>query len=133
MTDITEYVINAVVQRVKGEVSDVTNRVYFEPPQKTVFPYIQFNFTVEALPIKDLDALNYIITFNTYAQRGSDGALVSATRIAKKIYDALNDYNLSLSQGSAYSCTHDGFSTAFTAEDGRTVVHVSRFKILTTN
>lgn len=133
MTDITEYVINAVVQRVKSEVSDVVNRVYFEPPQKTVFPYIQFNFNVEALPIKDLDALNYIITFNTYAQRGDDGALLSATRIGKKIYDSLNDYNLLLSQGSAYSCTHDGFSTAFTAEDGRTVVHVSRFKILTTN
>lgn len=133
MTDITEYVINAVVTRVKSEVSEVSNRVYFEPPQKTIFPYIQFNFNVEALPIKDLDALNYTITFNTYAQRGSNGALLEATRIAKKIYDALDGYNLSPSQGSVYSCKYDGFSTAFTAEDGRTVVHVSRFKILTTN
>lgn len=133
MTDITEYVINAVVTRVKSEVSDVSNRVYFEPPQKTIFPYIQFNFNVEALPIKDLDALNYTITFNTYAQRGSNGALLEATRIAKKIYDALDGYNLSPSQGSVYSCKYDGFSTAFTAEDGRTVVHVSRFKILTIN
>lgn len=133
MTDITEFVINALVQRVKNEVSDVINRVYFEPPQKTIFPYIQFNFTVDNLKIKDRDALNYTVTFNTYTQRGANGALLEATRIGKKIYDALNDYNLSLLQGTVYSCTYDGFSTTFTAEDGRTVVHVSRFKILTIN
>lgn len=133
MTDITEYVLNAVVARLKSQVSDVSNRIYFEPPQNTIFPYIQYNYSVESLPIKDLDALNYIITLNVYAQRGAGSALLTVTRIAKKVYDALNRYNLILSQGTAYSCRHDGLSTPFSAEDGRTMVHVSRFKILTTN
>jgi hypothetical protein len=133
MTDITEQVISSIVARLKTQVSDVNNRVFFEPPQKTVFPYIQFNFNVEALPVKDLDALNYTITFNVYSQRSATGALLEATRIGKKIYDALNNYSLSLSQGNAYYCGYDGFSTAYTAEDGRTISHVSRFKILTIN
>lgn len=133
MTDITEQVINAVVFRVKNQVSDVSNRVFFEPPQGTIFPYVQFNFNVEALPVKDLDALNYTITFNAYSQRANSGALLEATKIGKKIYDALNNYSMPLSLGGAYYCGYDGFSTAFTAEDGRTIVHVSRFKILTIN
>jgi hypothetical protein len=133
MTDITENVIDALITRVKSQVSDVSNRVYFEPPQKAIFPFINFNFTVESLPIKGIDALNFTVTFNVFAQRGASGALVQATRIAKKIYDALNDYVLTLSLGECYSCNYDGFSTAFTLEDGRTINHVSRFKILTTN
>lgn len=133
MTDITEYVINAVVARLKSEVTEVSNRVYFAPPQKTIFPYVQFGFTIDALPIKGLDALNYTITINTYAQRGTDGALAEATRIGRSIFGALNNYALSLSSGLVYSCTYDNFSTAFVVEDGRTVNHVSRFKILTTS
>jgi hypothetical protein len=133
MTDITENVITALVNRVKSQVTQVINRVYFEPPQKTIFPFINFNFTVESLPIKDIEALNFVVTFNVFAQRGENGALVEATRIAKSIYDALELYDLPLSVGNCYSCRYDGFSTAFTVEDGRTVNHVSRFKILTTN
>jgi hypothetical protein len=133
MTDITENVITALVNRVKSQVTDVSNRVYFEPPQKTIFPFINFNFTVESLPVKDIDALNFIVTFNVFTQRGVTGALNKATQIAKKIYDALNNYNLTLSLGNCYVCVYDGFSTAFTVEDGRTINHVSRFKILTTN
>ncbi len=133
MTDITENVITALVARVKSQITDVNNRVYFEPPQKTIFPFINFTFTVESLPTKDIDTLNFIATFNVFAQRGTNGALVEATRIAKKIYDALENHDLQLSSGVAYSCRYDSFSTAFTIEDGRTVSHVSRFKILTTN
>lgn len=132
MSDITESVINAVVQRVKSQVTDVSNRVYFEPPQNTVFPFIQFNFSVDALPIKDIDAHNYTITFNTYVQRGGSGALLVATRIGKKIYDALNNYDISIVTGDAYACFFDNLATAFTAEDG-VVVYVSRYKVLTTN
>jgi hypothetical protein len=133
MTDITESVITSLITRVKSQVTDVSNRVYFEPPQKTIFPFINYSFTVEALPTKDIDALNFIVTFSVFAQRGSSGALNKAVQIAKQIYDALEGYDLTLSVGNCYSCRYDGFSTAFTVEDGRTVNHVSRFKILTTN
>lgn len=133
MTDISEQVIGAVVARVRSQVTGVSDRVYFDPPQKTVFPYIEFNFSYDALPVKGVDALNYTITFNAYAQRGAVGALLGATRLGQDIFDALNRHDLQLSQGDCYSCRYDNLSTAFEAEDGRTIVHTSRFKILTTN
>ena len=133
MTDITQEVIEAVVARVKSQVSDVSNRVFFEPPQKTQFPYIRFAFSVSDILMKDGNGQEFQFTFSTYTQRGAVGALTAATAIAKKIYDALDKYDLTLAVGNAFCCHWDGLSTAFTEEDNRTIQYVSRYKILTTN
>jgi len=133
MSTVTESVIKAVVSRVKSQVSDISNKIFFEPPQKTDFPYMQFTFTVADIPIKDANAQSFQVTFNTFCQRTSDAALVSATRINKKLYDAFDNYALTLDTGHAFASHWDGLETYFPEEDGRTVQGVMRFKIMTTN
>ena len=135
MTDITEEVIVAVVDRVRDQVSDISNRIYFEPPQRTIFPYISYRFDINDVPMKTTQGQELIFTFSVFTQReGNNSAILSATRIAAKLYDALEKYNdMVLTAGEVVCCNWDGFQTAIPEEDGKTVQMVSRFKIFATN
>lgn len=137
MTDITEEVVVAVVSRVRSQVSDISNRIYFEPPQKVAFPYISYRFDVNDVPMKTTQGQEIIFTFSIFTQRentSSSSAILSATRIAAKLYDALDKYNdMPLTVGETVCCNWDGFQRAIPEEDGRTVQMVTRFKIFATN
>ena len=136
MTDITEEVVIAVVNRVRSQISEIANRIYFEPPQKTAFPYISYRFDINDVPMKTTQGQEFIFTFSVFAQResNSSSAILSATRIAAKLYDAFDGYNdMSLSAGEVVCCNWDGFQNAIPEEDGRTVQMVTRFKIFATN
>lgn len=134
MADITEKVLTAVISRLKDQVSDISDRVYFEVPQNTMFPFVAYNFTVRDIAYKDLTAQEFEITFSVYTQRSdASSALLQSTRIASKIHNTFDNYDLTVSDANVFGCFWSGLNAAFTEEDGRTVQHVTRIKIMTTN
>ena len=135
MTDITKEVVVAVVSRIRSEITEISDRIYFEPPQKTAFPYISYRFDVNDVPMKTTQGQDFIFTFSVFAQResASSSAILTATQITAKLYDAFDKHNLSLTAGHVVCCQWDGFQTAIPEEDGRTIQMVTRFKIFATN
>jgi len=136
MTDITKEVIIAVVSRIRSQIAEISNRIYFEPQQKTAFPYISYRFDVNDVPMKTVQGQEFIFTFSVFTQRESlsSSAIESASEITSKLYDAFDKNNdLTLTQGEVVCCNWDGFQRAIPEEDGRTVQMVTRFKIFATN
>lgn len=133
MSDITNDVVDSVVARAKEVATCVSNRVYFEPPQRPTFPFISFKFTSNDIEMKTGNGAEYQFTFSIYAQKRATSALAQCMFIAKALYEGFDKYSLPLSGGNAFCCHWDGLSAPFTEEDDRTIQYVTRYKILTTN
>lgn len=133
MTDITEYALQSFRSRIVDQVSDLSSRVYTNPPQKASFPYVYIEWICNDIEVKGYDMQEWFFTCHIYAQRGTKSAIDACLDLKREMHNALNNYNdLVLSIGNTVSLTYEG-ATPIPEDDGKTYHIAVRYKLIASN
>ena len=119
----TQVGILSALKANSGVTSLVPNRIYDEPPQDVVFPYLRFN-TIQPNAFDTDTAQGALVDISLEAHSGSGSGRVEATRVAEAVQAALHrqeafvsiaGYNLVELIFEAISVTRDSEGRGFTA------------------
>lgn len=120
---------SAVIARLKvdaGVRALVGERVYDEPPQAVVFPYLRLG-NVEVSPLRMDGYRDFTVTFSVEAHSRPASGRVEATRLAEAVATALDDTALAVAGFSTDWCWF--LTQAVTrAGDGRTYLATVAFE-----
>jgi hypothetical protein len=121
----------AVIARLKADAAVavlVSGRVYDEPPQDAVFPYVRFGRAeVEIVPTDERTA--WRITFGIEAHSRPVAGRVEATRLIDAVVAALEDSEVSVTGFGLAWCFFQTF-TVDRANDGRSYVALAAFEAM---
>ena len=119
----TQVGILSALKAHSGVTSLVSNRIYDEPPQDVVFPYLRFN-TIQPNAFDTDTAQGALVDISLEAHSRSASGRVEATRVAEAVQAALHrqeafvsiaGYNLVELIFEAISVTRDSEGRGFTA------------------
>jgi len=119
----TQVGILSALKANSGVTSLVSNRIYDEPPQDVVFPYLRFN-TIQPNAFDTDTAQGALVDISLEAHSRSASGRVEATRVAEAVQAALHrqeafvsiaGYNLVQLIFEAISVTRDSEGRGFTA------------------
>lgn len=119
----TQVGILSALKANSGVSSLVSNRIYDEPPQDVVFPYLRFN-TIQPNAFDTDTAQGALVDISLEAHSRSASGRVEATRVAEAVQAALHrqeafvsiaGYNLVELIFEAISVTRDSEGRGFTA------------------
>jgi hypothetical protein len=119
----TQVGILSALKANSGVTSLVSNRIYDEPPQDVVFPYLRFN-TIQPNAFDTDTAQGALVDISLEAHSRSASGRVEATRVAEAVQAALHrqeafvsiaGYNLVELIFEAISVTRDSEGRGFTA------------------
>jgi hypothetical protein len=119
----TQVGILSALKANSGVTSLVSNRIYDEPPQDVVFPYLRFN-TIQPNAFDTDTAQGALVDISLEAHSRSPSGRVEATRVAEAVQAALHrqeafvsiaGYNLVELIFEAISVTRDSEGRGFTA------------------
>ena len=119
----TQVGVLAALKENAGVTSLVSNRIYDEPPQDAVFPYLRFN-TIQPNAFDTDTAQGALVDISLEAHSRSASGRVEATQIAEAVQAALHRQEASVSIAGytlvelifeAISVTRDSEGRGFTA------------------
>jgi len=113
---------DATLTAMLPSVKDGTNIWEMRVPKeltKTQYPVVVFRVTTGAplLEVKSLNALNWFIEIDIISNTAS---MINLMAIYERIYDLLEDGNLTSGAATAYKCKLDFFNTDY---DANTLIH----------
>ncbi|WP_322884172.1 DUF3168 domain-containing protein [Sinorhizobium medicae] len=132
MADSTLQLLEAAQTALKASaeiIALVATRVHVVPPTNPTYPFVLVTCESQPYAADDFSGMEHRLRVQGFARENRPGTVLAIRAAA---FEALNrrESNLALPSHDLVLCEHEGVTTYFPEDDGRTYQSVIEFKVL---